>query len=63
LLTPMEKLTTARAIEALQSALTSNDKDLIQKTTAALNETSRPYAERAMDEAVSGALKGKSINE
>jgi molecular chaperone HscA len=37
------------------------DKDLIQRQVEALNEISRPYAERAMDQAVAGALKGKSI--
>jgi hypothetical protein len=28
----------------------------------ALNDISRPYAERAMDQAVSGALKGQKID-
>jgi molecular chaperone HscA len=37
------------------------DKDLIHQRIEALNEISRPYAERAMDQAVSGALKGQRI--
>jgi len=42
-------------------AVTMNDKNLIQNKIEELNEISRPFAERAMDAAVSGALKGKSI--
>lgn len=60
-LTREETLATADAIEALQSALTTEDKDLIHKKIEALNEVSRPYAERLMDEAVSVAMKGKMI--
>jgi molecular chaperone HscA len=56
-----EMLATANAMQALQLALTMEDKDLIHKKTEELNEISRPFAERAMDEAVSGALKGKTI--
>jgi molecular chaperone HscA len=57
-----EELTeTAAAMQALQLALTMEDKDLIHKKIEALNEISRPFAERAMDAAVSGALKGKTI--
>lgn len=56
-----EMLQTATAMQALQLALTMNDKDLIHTKIEELNEISRPFAERAMDEAVSTALKGKSI--
>ncbi|MBN9297822.1 MAG: Fe-S protein assembly chaperone HscA [Filimonas sp.] len=52
---------TNTAIQSLREALASEDKDLIHKKVEELNEISRPFAERAMDEAVSGALKGKKI--
>jgi len=61
LLTPEEVTQTALALQALQLAITMEDKNLIQTKIEALNETTRPFAERAMDEAVKGALKGKSI--
>jgi molecular chaperone HscA len=61
LLTPDEVTQTALALQALQLAITMEDKNLIQTKIEALNETTRPFAERAMDEAVKGALKGKSI--
>jgi molecular chaperone HscA len=61
LLTSEEILATAGAMQALQLAVTMNDKNLIQNKIEELNEISRPFAERAMDAAVSGALKGKSI--
>jgi molecular chaperone HscA len=61
LLTQQEILDTASAMQSLQMALTLDDKNLIQTKIEELNEVSRPFAERAMDAAVSGALKGKSI--
>jgi molecular chaperone HscA len=61
LLTQQEILDTATAMQSLQMALTLDDKNLIQTKIEELNEVSRPFAERAMDAAVSGALKGKSI--
>ncbi|MEI2709651.1 MAG: Fe-S protein assembly chaperone HscA [Chitinophagaceae bacterium] len=61
LLTKDELLTTAQAMQNLQLALTMEDKNLIQTKVEELNEISRPYAERAMDEAVSSAMKGKLI--
>jgi molecular chaperone HscA len=63
LLSREEMIATAEAMQALQLALTMEDKDLIHAKIEALNEISRPFAERAMDAAVSGALKGKSISE
>jgi len=60
-LTLKEMTDTAHAMQALQLALTMNDKNLIQEKTEALNEVSRPYAERIMDEAVSAKMKGVSI--
>lgn len=56
-----ELMATANAMQALQLALTMEDKNLIQSKTEELNEITRPFAERAMDLAVSGALKGKTI--
>jgi molecular chaperone HscA len=61
LLTKDELLATAQAMQNLQLALTMEDKNLIQTKVEELNEISRPYAERAMDEAVSSAMKGKLI--
>lgn len=61
LLTKEEMIATAAAMQNLQMALTMNDKNLIQTKIEELNEISRPFAERAMDQAVSGALKGKQI--
>lgn len=61
MLTPQELQDTAAAMQALQLALTMEDKNLIHKKIEELNEVSRPYAERAMDEAVGSAMKGKKI--
>ncbi|MBX9733803.1 MAG: Hsp70 family protein, partial [Chitinophagaceae bacterium] len=61
LLTKEEMLATAAAMQNLQLALTMEDKNLIQTKIEELNEISRPFAERAMDNAVSGALKGKQV--
>ena len=61
LLSAEELQTTAHAMQALQLALTMDDKNLIQKKTEELNDITRPFAERAMDQAVSQAMKGKQI--
>ncbi len=60
-LTNEEMLQTAAAMQALQLAITMDNKDLIHQKIEALNEVSRPYAERIMDEAIAGAMKGKKI--
>ncbi len=52
---------TALAMQALQMALTLTDKNLIHTKTEELNEVTKPFAERAMDKAVSEALRGKKI--
>ena len=52
---------TTKHIQALKDALTSGDKDLIHKNIDQLNEFTRPFAERLMDQAISTAMKGKSI--
>ena len=54
-------LQTASAMQALQLAITMDDKDLIHKKIEELNDISRPYAERIMDTAIAGAMKGKAI--
>ena len=56
-----EMIATAEAMQALQLALTMDEKDLIHRKVEELNDISRPYAERVMDEAVSGAMKGQKI--
>lgn len=61
LLSKEEVLLTANAMQALQLALTMNDKNLIHNKIEELNEVTRPFAERAMDAAVGGALKGKRV--
>ena len=60
-LTREEIIQSADAIQALQLSLTMDDKDLIHAKIEALNEISRPYAERIMDQAISIAMKGKAI--
>jgi molecular chaperone HscA len=61
LLSKEELMQTAEAMQALQLAITMEDKNLIQSKTEVLNELTRPFAERVMDQAISGALKGKGI--
>ena len=61
MLTKEELTASANAMQALQLAITLEDKNLIQAKTEALNDVTRPFAERAMDQAISGALKGKDI--
>jgi len=53
---------TQNYIAALKEALTSGDKDLIHKKVDELNEYTRPFAERLMDQAISTAMKGKEIS-
>jgi len=60
-LTKEELTATAQAMQALQLSLTMNDKNLIQTKTEELNNISKPYAERIMDNAISQAMKGKSV--
>ena len=54
---------THQAMDALSVLITKGVKDEIQAGIEKLNEISRPYAERLMDEAISKAMKGKSITE
>lgn len=52
---------TQKLMDALQATLTSGDKDLMHKAIDELNEFTRPFAERLMDQAISHAMKGKSV--
>ena len=63
LLSTKEMQQTAFAMQALQLAITMEDKNLIQTKTEELNDISRPFAERVMDQAISSALKGKGIDD
>ncbi len=63
LLTKDEISLTASAMQALQLAITMADKNLIQTKTEELNDLTRPFAERVMDQAISGALKGRGIDD
>ncbi|MFN8243929.1 MAG: Fe-S protein assembly chaperone HscA [Ferruginibacter sp.] len=61
LLTKEEITATSLAMQALQLSLEMEDKNLIQTKTEELNDISRPYAERVMDQAISTAMAGKKI--
>ena len=54
---------TQKAIVILQNSLSANDKDDIHKKIEELNEISKPYAERLMDQAISKTMKGTKIGE
>lgn len=61
-LTITELSETAKYIAQLNEALVSGEKDRIHQEIDALNEFTRPFAERLMDHAISVAMKGKSID-
>ncbi|MFZ1305444.1 MAG: Hsp70 family protein, partial [Ferruginibacter sp.] len=61
-LTPAEVTATSLAMQALQLALDLNEKNLVQTKTEELNDISRPYAERIMDEAIQKNLAGNKID-
>ncbi|MBC7654778.1 MAG: Hsp70 family protein, partial [Oligoflexus sp.] len=56
-----EKTKTLELISNLKKKVSSADKDTILSAVEALNEYTRPFAERLMDAAVSQAMKGKNI--
>ncbi|WP_353139622.1 Fe-S protein assembly chaperone HscA [Pseudopedobacter sp.] len=60
-LSETELAETRKLIEALKTDLQNHDKDKIHASIDALNEYTRPFAERLMDHAISHAMKGKSI--
>ena len=61
LLNEAELSGTKEKIEDLKSVLNSADKDEIHNKIEALNEFTRPFAERLMDMAINKAMKGKII--
>jgi molecular chaperone HscA len=61
LLTSVELEATENAVQQLEYLLISGSKDEVQAAVESLNEISRPYAERVMDQAISVAMKGKKI--
>ncbi|UKJ08961.1 Fe-S protein assembly chaperone HscA [Solitalea lacus] len=56
-----EQIHTIKLMEELKSILPEGSKDEILSKIDALNEYTRPFAERVMDVAISKAMKGKSI--
>ena len=60
-LSTVEIMDTSLAMQALQLSMDMPDKDLIRLKIEELNNLSRPYAERIMDEAVGKAMAGKKI--
>jgi molecular chaperone HscA len=60
-LTPEELSATTKAMAELEVLLEKGDKDQLHAGIEKLNEISRPYAERLMDEAISRTMKGKKI--
>jgi molecular chaperone HscA len=49
-------------IEALELACNSDNKETINKQTERLNDMTRPFAEKLMDEAIGKALTGKRLD-
>ncbi len=62
-LTEKELKETELAIQQLNGLIEKGNKDEIHTAIEKLNEISRPYAERLMDEAIGKAMKGKNIME
>lgn len=57
-----EELATTRSLtQALREAVAGNDKDAINSAMETLNTYSAPLAHRAMDVAISDAMKGKQL--
>ena len=59
--TEEEVAKTLAGMQNLRNAIDAKDKDKVQHETEALNEVSRPYAERVMDAALKDAMRGKKI--
>jgi molecular chaperone HscA len=62
LLNELEISETLQFVNELKLALEITDRHAIQQKIEALNEFTRPFAERIMDIAVSQALKGNNIS-
>ena len=52
---------TKQSMEKLEQRIDAADKDGVQQAIEELNNISRPYAERIMDESIKTALQGKNI--
>jgi molecular chaperone HscA len=61
-LTSEELAATEFAMQQLKAVISTGYKDEIHLAVEKLNEISRPYAERVMDNAISSAMKGKRIS-
>jgi molecular chaperone HscA len=61
MLSEQEQKSTDLCIIELEAAIDKDDKNLILTKHQQLNENTRSFAERIMDEAISAALKGKNI--
>lgn len=61
LLTETEMEGTIERVNNLKESLDSRNKDIIHQHIEALNDFTRPFAERVMDEAIAVAMKGKKI--
>lgn len=62
-LTAVEIDQTKSAIEKLTALVSSGTKDEIQTQIEFLNELSKPYAERLMDQAIQKAISGKNVTD
>lgn len=62
LLNEAEVVNTRKYCDDLQRVMAEGDKDTILQGIEALNEYTRPFAERLMNQAVSSALSGTHIN-
>ena len=60
-LTEQELKETEAAMQKLSGIVSTANKDEIHAGIESLNEISRPFAERLMDEAISKAIRGKKI--
>jgi len=61
-LTEAERQETEKFLIQLEKAINTGDKDEILKAHEALNDFTRPFAERLMDKAIAKAIKGKTID-
>ena len=60
-ITDEERQATMQGMDTLRRAVSEKNKDGILKATEALNEITKPFAERVMDAAVQAALQGKKV--
>ena len=60
---PDERATIDRAATALRDACAGSDHNRIRDLVEALNEASRPFAQRIMDASIKVALESKSAYE